>query len=150
MKLVLLILVLFSMGASAQSICISVDCKDTTRAPATSIILNGIVSSGEGVKSVQWTVVSGTATIDSPFNAVTTARGFSTGGIYVFRLSAISNKGATAMAYDSTVYMPPVITKKVTNTTQIYAPDGITVTSTLISVSTYYSDGTSTTINTTN
>jgi hypothetical protein len=105
MKLLTFILLLVSTACQAQSICVSVDCKDTTRYPTSVISLAGVVSSGEGIKSQKWVVLSGSATIDSPNNVSTVARGFTAGGYYVFQLTATSNKGAVGTAFDSTFYI---------------------------------------------
>ena len=113
MKYILLYtFLLFSIGINAQSICISVDCKDTVRYPTDTTVLTGIVTSADGIKSTTWQVAVGTAKIDSPNNQITTARNLSKGGsIFVFILTGISAKGAVGTAFDTVIYVgnqPPV------------------------------------------
>lgn len=103
---------LFSVTCHSQSICVSVDCKDTVRYPIDSVTLNGIVTSPDGITSTTWQVATGTAKIDSPKIPVTVARGLSKGGnIFVFLLTGISAKGAIGTAFDTVIYVgnkPPV------------------------------------------
>jgi protein-disulfide isomerase len=106
MKKILFLLLLVSK-LHAQSICVSADCKDTVRYPQDSVTLNGLVTSGEGVKSTLWSVRTGIATIDNAGSQVTVARGLSKGGtLFVFLLTGTSNKGAVGTAFDSVVYVP--------------------------------------------
>lgn len=106
------ILLIFSLGSQAQSICTSVTCKDTVNYPIDTVALNGIVTSPDGISSTTWQTAVGTAKIDSPKNQVTVARGLSKGGnIFVFILTGISVKGAIGSAFDTVVYIgnkPPV------------------------------------------
>lgn len=104
----LLFLLLIISKVHAQSICVSVDCKDTIRYPQDSVSLNGLVTSGEGVKSTVWSIRTGIATIDSVNKQVTVARGLAKGGstLFVFQLVGTSTKGAIGTAFDSVVYVP--------------------------------------------
>jgi len=108
MKLIFgFILLLFSFGTNGQSICVSVDCKDTVRYPTDTTKLTGIVTSADGITSTTWQVATGTAKIDSPNNQITTARNLSKGGnIFVFILTGISAKGAIGTAFDTVIYIP--------------------------------------------
>lgn len=109
MRYLIPILLLLSLGAHAQSICVSADCKDTVRYPQDTVTLNGVVSSTapDAVKTVSWRSSVGVAKIDSPAAVVTIARGLSKGGtLFVFALTGTSVKGATATAPDSVVYIP--------------------------------------------
>jgi hypothetical protein len=106
MKLLIYCLLIFvSVRCSAQSICVSVNCKDTVKYPQDTVTLNSIVTSGDGIKSTKWSVTSGVATIDSPFALNTVARKLSSSGVYVFSLTAITNQGATATAFDTVIYI---------------------------------------------
>lgn len=106
--LFILLIVLSNAQTLTQNICVTADCKGTISYPATSVSLNGSVTSTDGVKSVIWSIVSGPVftAIDSPFNQATTARGLSAGGTYVYLLTATSNKGAVGTALDSVIYIP--------------------------------------------
>src|SRR5258708_1278144 len=106
------LLLVFSIGSQAQSICVSVDCKHTVNYPIDSVVLSGVVTSPDGISSTTWQVAVGIAKIDSPKNQVTVARGLSKGGnIFVFTLTGVSVKGAVGSAFDTVVYIgnkPPV------------------------------------------
>lgn len=127
MKKLIAILFLFaSFKINAQSICVSADCTDTMKYPATSISLNGVVNSGEGVKSLKWTSVPGTI-IANPLVAVTSASGFTTTGWYVFTLSAVSNKNATGVAFDSVWYVANQPPKAITSGTVAVTTNTVTL-----------------------
>jgi PKD domain len=104
-------LILFTaLGCNGQNICVSVDCKDTITYPQTSVTLNGIVTSSDGVKSVLWKVTSGTSVIANTTVDSTTAT-LSTSGTYVYLLTGTSLKGAVGTAFDTVIYVgnkPPV------------------------------------------
>lgn len=106
------LLLVISLGCNAQSICTSVTCKDTVNYPIDSVVLNGVVTSPDGISSTTWQVIAGNAKIDSPKKQITVARGLSKGGsIFVFILTGISSKGAVGSAFDTVVYIgnkPPI------------------------------------------
>lgn len=103
-------MLLFSaLGCSGQSICVSVDCRDTVRYPAT-ITLNGLTTSADGVKSRLWSIKSGSGSINN-VNVDTTFATATTSGLYIYQLTGTSNKGAVGTAFDSVIYVsnkPPV------------------------------------------
>lgn len=107
--LLILVLLLLAGICHAQSICVSVDCKDSVKYPVV-LSLNGIVTSADGVKSALWKVIQGTATINNP-NVDSTFAKAQTDGLYVFSLTGTSNKGAVGTAFDSVIYVankPPI------------------------------------------
>lgn len=103
-QLIGFLLVIFSLTASGQSICVSVDCKDTVKYPQTSVTLNGIVTSADGVKSTVWKVTSGTSVIAN-INVDSTTATLSVSGTYVYLLTGISLKGAVGTAFDTVIYI---------------------------------------------
>jgi hypothetical protein len=101
------LLLIISIGCKSQSICVSVNCKDTVNYPIDSVVLNGQVTSPDGIASTTWQVAVGSAKIDNPKSQVTVARGLSKGGnIFVFILTGISVKGAVGSAFDTVIYIP--------------------------------------------
>ena len=103
-------MIIFSVTASGQSICVSVDCKDSVKYPQTSVTLNGIVTSSDGVKSTVWKVTSGTSVIANTTVDSTTAT-LSASGTYVYLLTGTSLKGAIGTAFDTVIYVgnkPPI------------------------------------------
>lgn len=98
------LLIIFSITASGQSICVSVDCKDSVKYPQTSVTLNGIVTSADGVKSTVWKVTSGTSVIAN-VNVDSTTATLSASGTYVYLLTGISLKGAVGTAFDTVIYV---------------------------------------------
>lgn len=99
-----LIPILFlSITAHAQSICVSVDCKDSVKYP-TVLTLNGSSTSSDGIKSRLWTTITGTATINNQ-NVDSTFVTAKNDGLYVFQLTSASNKGAIGTAFDSVFYV---------------------------------------------
>lgn len=115
----LLFLLFIVSKLHAQSICVSADCKDTVKYPQDTVTLNGVVTSGEGVKSTLWSIRIGVGTIDNVNAQVTVARGLSKGGstLFVFLLTGTSNKGAIGTAFDSVVYVPNKPPQAVTGAT---------------------------------
>lgn len=98
------LLIIFSVTASGQSICISVDCKDTVKYPQTSVTLNGIATSSDGVKSTVWKITSGTSVIAN-VNVDSTSATLSASGTYVYLLTGTSLKGAVGTAFDTVIYI---------------------------------------------
>lgn len=113
MKLILwLVLVIAWCSGKSQdsSVCVQADCRDTTKYPQDTVILNATASATGGIKTIQWSVLAGTATIDNPATSPTIARKLSA-GMCVFSLTAVSAYGFVGSASDTTFFIankPPI------------------------------------------